>query len=217
MPPVRALNAIAQKQIDQRQAMWPNVEAWLWDRKANKGFATIPKTMPLILQIMDEMSNGKPLSSTYLGLWCATWDNSFINISKPQEMAHGAGFSGQRAVYTWSARVKLLHQLNFIDIKPGKSGAISHVLIWNPHLVIRDHYQKKTVGLVEGSYNMLLERALEIGAKDMIDGPAPSHTQNAADAIAPVPAEPAPSVEPKSETLTGSHAEHAPTTTTKAA
>jgi hypothetical protein len=50
---------------------------------------------------------------------------------------------------------------------------------------------------VEGSYNMLLERALEVEAKDMIDGPAPTHTQNAADAIAQVPAEPSPSVESK--------------------
>jgi hypothetical protein len=120
---------------------------------------------------MDEMSKGKPLSATYLGLWCATWDNSFVNVSRPQEMAHGAGFSGQRAEYTWSARMKLLHELGFIDIKPGKSGAISHVIIWNPHLVIREHYGKGTPGLVEATYNMLLDRALEIGAKDMTEAP----------------------------------------------
>lgn len=172
MPPARALNAIAQKQLDQRNVLWPNVDGWLWDRKANKGFATIPKTMPLILQVMDEMSKGKPLSGTYLGLWCATWDNSFVNISKSQEMAHGAGFSGQRAEYTWSARMKLLQELHFIDIKPGKSGAISHVIIWNPHRVIRHHHEQKTPGLVEASYNMLLDRALEIGAKDMFEVPA---------------------------------------------
>jgi hypothetical protein len=161
-------SAIAKKQLEQREALWPGAEPNLWNRKANKGFATIPKTMPLILQIMDEMSKGKPLSSTYLGLWCETWDNSMVNVGKHREMAHSAGFSGQRAEYTWSGRIEILRQLNFIDVKPGKSGPISHVLIWNPHYVIRWHHQHKTPGLVEASYNALLDRALEIGAKDMV-------------------------------------------------
>ncbi|HEY2070370.1 MAG TPA: hypothetical protein VGG48_12510 [Rhizomicrobium sp.] len=162
-------NAIAKKQIAQREALWPGQEASLWNRKANKGFATIPKTMPLVLQIMDELSKGKPLSSTYLSLWCSTWDNSMVNVAKHQEMAHSAGFSGQRAEYTWQGRMHLLQEFKFIDIKPGKSGAISHVLIWNPHYVIRWHHFYKTPGLVEATYNALLDRAIELGANDMIE------------------------------------------------
>lgn len=174
--------AIIQKQLDQREALWPGAKPHLWNRLGNKGFATIPKTMPLILQIMDEMSKGKPVSMTYLGLWCATWDNSFVNISKPDEMAHSAGFKGQRAHYTWGTRMKILAALKFIDIKPGKSGPISHVLIWNPHQIIRQHHEQRTPGLIEASYNMLLDRALEIGQKDIIEGaaitPAPIVAEN---------------------------------------
>ena len=166
--PAPAINAIIRKNLDQRDALWPGMAARLWNRKANKGFATIPKTMPLILQIMDGLSKGKPLSSTYLGLWCSTWDNSFVTVSKPQEMAHAAGFSGSRAEYTWAARMKLLEHLNFIDIKPGAFGAISYVLILNPHIIIREHHSSRTQGLTESAYNALLTRALEIGALDMI-------------------------------------------------
>lgn len=169
MATVRTAKAIVAKNLVQRQLLWPGAEPWLWHRTANKGFATIPKTMPLILQIMDDLSNGKPLSSTYLSLWCETWDNSMVNVSKHQEMAHAAGFTGQRATYTWGGRMQLLHTLGFIDIKPGKSGPISHVLIWNPHRIIRLHHENKTPGLVEANFNALLERALEIGANDMID------------------------------------------------
>lgn len=169
MATVREGNAIAKKQLAQRELLWPGAEPWLWHRKANKGFATIPKTMPIILQIMDDLSNGKPLSSTYLGLWCATWDNSMVNISKNNEMAHAAGFTGQRAAYTWAGRINLLRDLRFIDVKAGKSGPISHILIWNPHRIIRWHYGEKTPGLVEANFNALLERALDIGANDMID------------------------------------------------
>lgn len=162
--------AIVAKQLAQREALWPGIgtSPWLWNRTAHKGFATIPKTMPLILRIMDELSSGKPLSPTYLALWCDTWDNSMVNLAKPHEMAHAAGFTGQRAVYTWRTRMLLLKKLLFIDIKPGKSGDIRHVLIWNPHLIIRHHHQAKTAGLMEGTYNALIERGLEIGANDVV-------------------------------------------------
>ncbi len=160
---------IAKKGLAQREALWPGQEPNLWNRKNNKGFATIPKTMPLILQIMDELSKGKPVSSTYLGLWCATGDNSMVNVARHQEMAHAAGFSGQRAEYTWQGRMHILQQLRFIDIKPGKAGAISHVLIWNPHYMIRWHHINKTPGMLEGTYNALLDRAIELGANDILD------------------------------------------------
>jgi hypothetical protein len=185
MTSVREVSAIAKKQLAQRELLWPGTDPWLWHRKANKGFATIPKTMPIILQIMDGLSNGKPLATTYLGLWCSTWDNSMVNVSKPDEMAYAAGFTGQRATYTWQGRINLLKDLKFIDVKPGKSGAISHILLWNPHYIIRWHQGQKTPGLVEANFNALLERALEIGANDMIE-PMP-------DIAAPSPPPPPPS------------------------
>jgi hypothetical protein len=191
MATIREGNAIAKKQLAQRELLWPGAEPWLWNRKANKGFATIPKTMPIILQIMDDLSNGRPLSSTYLGLWCATWDNSMINVSKPDEMAHAAGFTGQRATYTWQGRVNLLKDLKFIDVKPGKSGPISHILLWNPHYIIRMHHGQKTPGLVEANFNALLERALDIGANDMIDAMPPVAAPPPPPPPPPSPAEPA--------------------------
>ena len=183
---IKETKAIVKKQLAQRELLWPNSSASLWHRTANKGFATIPKTMPNILLIMDDLSNGKPLSSTYLGLWCETWDNSMVNVSKHQDLAHAAGFSGQRSVYTWTARVKLLQELHFINVKEGRSGAISHILIYNPHWIIRWHAAQKTPGLVEANYNALLERALEVGANDML-GLAPDMPPEIA-AVQPVSA-----------------------------
>jgi hypothetical protein len=171
----RGAGAIATKQLALREHLWPGIEPWLWNRKAQRGFTTIPKTMPLILKVMDEMTKGAPVSSTYLTLWCSTWDNSFAAISKPGDMANASGFGGQRGEHTWAARMKKLQELEFIDLKAGKSGPMSHALIYNPHFVIRNHYARKTPGLVEASYTALLEWALDIGAKDMTDPlPAPS-------------------------------------------
>lgn len=172
MASIREVNAIAKKQLALRDQLWPDAKPILWDRKANKGFATIPKTLPIILRIMDEMGNGTRLSETYMTLWCSTWDNSFASLAKQRDLAVAAGFSGNRAEYTWRTRAKKLADLQFIDIKAGKSGPLSHALILNPHLVIRWHYEQKTPGLSEASYTALIEWALDVGARDMTDDPS---------------------------------------------
>lgn len=163
----RERNSIAKKQATLREELWPGAAPNLWDRNAHKGFTTIPKTMSLILQIMDDMAKGQPVSSTYMALWCSQWDNSFVTLSKHQEMAYAAGFSGQRGIRTWGSRMKLLHSLHFIDIKPRSGHDLGYALIWNPHLVIKAHHLNKTPGLVASLYTALVELALEIGAKDM--------------------------------------------------
>jgi hypothetical protein len=169
----REASAIAKKQLAIRELHWPAADSYLWDRKAHKGFTTIPKTMPMILKIMDEMTKGAPVSSTYLTLWCNTWDNSFVVLNKNGEMANASGFGGQRGEHTWLTRVKKLQELHFIDVKPGRSGPIGNAIIWNPHLVIRWHQGQGTPGLTAASHNALLEHALEIGAQDMTGGDVP--------------------------------------------
>jgi hypothetical protein len=168
MATVREASAITKKQLAVRELHWPGMAPWLWDRKVHKGFTTIPKTMPLILKIMDEMTKGAPVSSTYLSLWCNTWDNSFVVLNKHGDLANASGFGGQRGEHTWATRMKKLQELEFIDIKAGKSGPMSNAIIWNPHYILRWHHHIKTPGLTEASYNSLVETALDIGANDMI-------------------------------------------------
>ena len=192
MATTREASAITKKQLAMRDLHWPGMETWLWNRKANKGFATIPKTMPLILKIMDEMTKGAPVSSTYLTLWCHTWDNSYVILNKHGDMANASGFGGQRGEHTWATRMKKLQELKFIDIKPGKSGPMGNAIIFNPHFILRWHHAIKTPGLTATSYAALVETALEIGAGDMLvewtpfppDGEPPVIPQPVIDAAA---------------------------------
>jgi len=167
MATAREASAIAKKQQALRDLHWPNKEVWLWNRKAHRGFTTIPKTIPLILKIMDEMTKGAPVSSTYLSLWCNTWDNNFVVLNKPGDLAHASGFGGQRGEHTWATRIRKLQELEFIDIAPGRSGPLGHAIIWNPHYILRWHHHIKTPGLTAASYNALIETALEVGAAEM--------------------------------------------------
>lgn len=182
MTSVRTKSAIANRYLQIRQQLWPGAESSLWDRNAHKGFASIPKTMPIILKIIDEMTKNNPASATYLSLWCSTWDNAYVTLSKSRDLAHASGFSGQRAEYVWGTRMKLLQELKFIDIKPGKSGPMGHAIIWNPHWVIRWHYENKTgTGMQESSYTALVEWGLEMGCKDIgLEVPPPWQTSTEA-------------------------------------
>jgi hypothetical protein len=131
------------------------------------------------------MSKGQPVSSTYLELWCRTFDENFVTLSKPRDMAFHAGFDGQRAERTWRARLDILAKLNFIALKEGSSGPASYALIYDPYKVIKWHVENKTPGVRQDKYNALLERAAEIKEHSLSPPAAPT-------TAAPAPAAPPP-------------------------
>lgn len=155
-----------------RQELWPNVDpAQLWSRKRAKGFATVPRTMPLMLVIMDSLSVGKPVSTTYLDLFCRVFDESFVRLDKPHEMAFASGFTTGRGPHIWAERLDILKKLGFIDLAPGAQGPRGFALLYNPYLIIR---RLKKAGKVEaGMFNALLSHATAIGATDL-NVPAPA-------------------------------------------
>ncbi len=174
--PVKRRRKAQSKTIEERQAEIRNNvfgkvdDAKIWHRLRSTGFTTIPRTMPLLGAIMDGLAGkGKPVATTYLELWCRSNDDGFVTLNKPAEMAFASGFSTQRAVTTWRERVRKLESLGFIATKPGVSGPLHYVQIWNPYKVVKMHRDKNTEGFLEAKYNALFERALEIGATDLDD------------------------------------------------
>jgi hypothetical protein len=186
-PTAKPRKTIAQRQLELRGRLWPTYnDGFIWRRKHHDGFVTIPRTMPLALEIMNDLAGGQPVSSTYLELWCRSFDECFVTLSKPREMAFHAGFAGQRGERTWRGRMKILAELGFIDLKAGPSGPMSYALLLNPYLVIRRLMQKGHPGIRTDKYHALMERAGEIGATDL-DMPDPW-------APPPVPASETPAV-----------------------
>ena len=160
---------ILQRQLDARAKLWPDISAeMLWSWKTRKGFVPIPRLMPLMMGIMDDLSGkGFPVGQTYLELWSRLYDELFLTLNRPEEMAFHAGFSGQRALRTWKDRVKRLAELGFIDVKPGPLGELSYVIFLNPYHVIKRAYLKGQVS--ETKWQALVIRTNEIGAFDLDD------------------------------------------------
>ena len=158
-----------------RNELWPEITASdLWDRDRFKGYTTIPRTLPLLMSIMDDMADkGKPVSRTYLTLWGRVHDESVLKIRDENTAAMESGFSGGRRTTAWRARMRILRDLGFILTKEAGSGEFSTVLLLNPHKVIKRHWaQENSKGarrIPEEKYRALMDRADEVGANDFLD------------------------------------------------
>ncbi|STO79489.1 hypothetical protein [Grimontia hollisae] len=155
---------LAEKRLNIRDSLWEDeIESLkIWSRTTHDGFTTVPRTLPYVFKVMDHLAGkGKPVSSTYFTLWCNVFDEGYLDIKDKERFAYESGFSGERAVTTWSGRMKLLVENGFIKAKEGTSGDFNHVLILNPLEVIKEIYKEKPK---DKSYNALISRMNEVGA-----------------------------------------------------
>lgn len=158
---------IVKQNLDLRDQLWPNLdrnELWETGRDEKKGWVKLPRALPVIFRILDELSDkGKPVSSTFLALWCRNMGDHLISIPEPKVLAYESGFGGPRSESTWRSRMKKLCELGFIEAKPG-TGSYSYVLLLNPYRVIknlRDHGKIKEMDFIN-----LFKRAQEIRADE---------------------------------------------------
>lgn len=158
---------MTKRTLELRAQLWPELdEKLLWNRNTAKGFTTIPRTMPHILDIMDDLAGkGKPVSKVYLSLWCRVFDEGMLEIKSYEDLSFEAGFSGQRAVTTWKQRMALLVELGFVLVEPGTRGEYDYVLLLNPYPIIKKLYEANKIQ--KQKYIRLFSRALEVGATDL--------------------------------------------------
>lgn len=159
---------ILKRQIEARKRLWPEVtEEMLWER-GNEGWVALPRLMPLMMSIMDDLSGkGFPVSRTYLEMWTRLRDEQFLTLNRPEEMAFHAGFEGQRALRTWRDRVQRLANLGFIGLKSGPLGDLSYAVFYNPYHVVKRAYLDGNV--LERKWQALVIRANEVSAFDIDD------------------------------------------------
>ena len=150
-----------------RDNLWQGAGSRIWHHENSDGWLNIPRSMPIILRILDSLTKGQPVSATYLELWCRTFNDGFVTASRPREMAFFSGFDGERAQRTWLSRIRKLHELGFIDVKEGPSGPVSYILIDNPYTPLK---KLREDGMISDQFwNALIARMIEIGASDFDD------------------------------------------------
>lgn len=163
-----------QGSLKMRAHLWPDVPdsaLWLREDETRKGFTTMPRTMPLFMNLIQDVSkrvaNNKsiPAGRSYLVLWCRVFDEAFLRIEQEAAAALEAGYSGERNVTTWREHLRVLKELGFIDYKQGPSGPCQYVLLLNPYRAAKALHKKGW--LQQDTYTALFQRAIEIGATDL--------------------------------------------------
>jgi hypothetical protein len=157
-----------------RKQLWPDItDDKLWLRHDRDGFTTIPRTMPLFMDLIQDVSKqvttGKsvPAGKAYLVLWCRVFDEALVKIEVETIAAMEAGYTGERNVSTWREHLRVLKDLGFIDYAAGPAGPCQFVLLLNPYHAVRALDAKGWVQKL--TYTALYQRAMEIGASDFDD------------------------------------------------
>ncbi|WP_394438976.1 hypothetical protein ACGGKE_14705 [Sphingobium naphthae] len=171
--------AVRSKDIELRDTYFEDAADRLWDRAKHHGFATVPKTMPLLMRALDELSKGKPLGQTYFALFCATWDNGFVRLGRSTDLPYASGFTGARGIRGWQERMKLLESFGFVEIKASGDQKFGLAFLPNPNIVLLNLWEKKKAqgkgpydplglgGLQDSTMSAFLERAIDVGANDV--------------------------------------------------
>jgi len=166
----------SESNLKMRAHLWPNLDEkrlWLRTDKTRKGFTTMPRTMALIIKLIDDISkqvtNGKavPAGRTYLVLWCRVFDEGFVKIDNEAVAALEAGYAGERNVTTWRQHLVVLRDLGFIDCKEGPAGPYQYILLYNPYQVIRVLNSKGRIQ--QSTYTALFQRAIDVRATDLTE------------------------------------------------
>lgn len=136
----------------------------IWDID-EKGFTSIPRTLPLIMSLFTEINENKNKNpgQVYLDLWCLSWDGAMVEIKSEEDRAYSCGYTTSRALRTWRERMSELVKFGFIEAKKKGNNPFGYVLIINPYIVIKRMIDDKK--LPEHWSTAFLSRMNDIGVE----------------------------------------------------
>lgn len=133
----------------------------LWHRGTDDGYIHLPRVLPLVVNIIDALTKGKPAGQTYLALWFRNYDEMIVDVTDEASLAYESGFYSERRVTTWQQRMQSLHDLGFI--RAHKVGnRYQYALILHPVEVIKRLNTEKKIQ--QEMYEIFQHRAYEVGA-----------------------------------------------------
>ena len=157
----------ADKRRELRDEIWPDAEAVVWNRKTDKGWCTIPRTLPLLMTLINYISPKErgDASRVYHELWCHAFEEGFVSIVDEEAHAFASGFiNGSRSLRSWRERMDLLDELGFIRIARNGSRQYGHVVLIHPHDVVEKLRAAGKHRLPPGWETAFAKRFIDIGA-----------------------------------------------------
>lgn len=125
------LTAGADRRSELKEHYWPKEKAW---SGTGSGWFKAPRTLPLLLGLLAEktLTNGRDISRVYLELLARHMDGGVVEMGNEADHAYAAGYTGSRAIRTWTERMEILEQLGFIKTKKVGIQRFKLVLVVDP-------------------------------------------------------------------------------------
>ena len=131
-------NKAAEARIDVLERNFPGWKKEVWDRKAEVGYTTVPRTLGLITALLKQLCKGGDPSSVYVELWCRVYDEGLVEVRYAKELGVAAGFSPARAERSFRERVKLLRNLGFVKTAKRYDSDFDYIFLRHPDIVVRE-------------------------------------------------------------------------------
>jgi hypothetical protein len=160
----KPLTKVAVRRQELRDRLWEGEGEGLWHRTTEDGYSTIPRTLPLVMTLIDDLKGkGRDVSRVYFDLWCRQIDDSFVEVHDEESCAYSSGYSTPgRNVRSWRERIEMLRDLGFVSVQPNGSRKYGYILLYHPHRVVcKLRAQHKVQDPWWGAFS---KRASEIGA-----------------------------------------------------
>jgi hypothetical protein len=132
-------NLMYLRKVNQRNDKFPGSADRVFGRgkKTKTGFAQIPRTVPLIATLLDNLTKKINPGRVYVDLWFKSFEDYMLTITDEPGMAFSSGFSNEsRAVRSWRERIDGIKNLGFIEIQPGAT-THRYILLLDPDLVVQ--------------------------------------------------------------------------------
>jgi hypothetical protein len=160
-----ARKSIGIRRQELRDNLWPGESELLWHRTTEDGYSTVPRTLPLVMTLIDELKEkGRDISRVYFDLWCRQMDDSFIDVTDEESFAYSSGFTTPgRNIRSWRERIDVLWELGFIRVQPNGSRKFGYILLRHPHRVVLELKEKKKIS--DPWWGAFSKRVSEIGTE----------------------------------------------------
>lgn len=128
------------KRVEIRRELWPAGDCLVFDPsdKKTKGYAQVPRVVPLVACLINEIGGRENAGSLYQAVWAHDWGQGIVEVRSFKALLHQAGYSGKgsRAERTWRERIRILKKYGFIYTAAKGLDDIGYILLIDPHIAV---------------------------------------------------------------------------------
>ena len=160
----KPISAAKRRRTRLRKELWPDVtDDMIWSRETFKGFTSIPRTMPIIMTIIDTLSKTSS-GNVYFGIWCKAFDDFVVEVRDEYDMAFSCGYTGARAVRSWRERISVLESNGFVKSSKSPVGSYRYILVLDPHKAVNRLFGHSAIS--KEYFDIFRQTLISIGASN---------------------------------------------------